>query len=245
MSDWKRPASVPFPSIWGKFEGIKVVDGKKRQYWIQDITNDLLELAINYMTTGFLHEEAFSKNHKSFEDPVTVEDTRKLWKYFSEHKLGLICLTKNESGQNEIAAINMNYRSTKNESVDTSWVKSKKIRLFLVLMQYIYGMVDLYETLNIDHQMRAFGLFVLPKYRGEGIGVEMFKSRELLCRAVGIPASSGVFSSLTSQAVGKKAGFIELVDVTHDELEKVNPNFVAPGMREAAKSLKYMYIIYK
>ncbi|CAH0558191.1 unnamed protein product [Brassicogethes aeneus] len=245
MSDWKRPASVPFPSIWRKFEGKKEVNGKKRQYWIQDISDDLLEPAINYMCTGFLPEEAICKYNKFIEDPLVVEEIRKLWEKVSEQKLGLICLTKNDSGQNEIAGVNMTYRSYKGESEDSSWVKTKKMKILLELIKYIYGIVEAYETLNIDHQLTALGLFVVPKYRGEGLGVQLLKSREDLCRAVGIPASLTLFTSLTSQAVAKKSGFTELVDVTHDELEKVNPDFVPPGIREAAKSMKYMYIVYK
>ncbi|CAH0558193.1 unnamed protein product [Brassicogethes aeneus] len=244
MSEWQRPASVPFPSIWRKFEGKNMVDGKKRQYWVQDLTDDLLEPAIDYMCTGFMEDEAICKYNKYIEDPNAIEIARQYWKNQAQQKLCLICLTKNDLGRTEIAAVNMTYRSYENEPDEESKIKNHKIDTLTEMIKYIYTKVDVYKTLNIEDQLTAWGLYVVPKYRRDGVGVEMLKSREALCRAVGIPATLTLFTSLTSQAVAKKSGFTELVDVTHDELEKVNPDFVPPGIREAAKSMKYMYIVY-
>lgn len=37
--------------------------------------------------------------------------------------------------------------------------------------------VDAFETLNIKEYLDAMGLYVLPEYRGEGLGLEVLKAR--------------------------------------------------------------------
>lgn len=61
MSNWTRPSSVPIPTIWSNFEGKKIINGTKRVYWIQDITDEYKEDVIKCMVKNFLADEPLSK----------------------------------------------------------------------------------------------------------------------------------------------------------------------------------------
>lgn len=59
--NWKRPESVPFPSVWSRFEGKREINGKIPKFWIQDIPEDMFELAIQTMSENFVYEESMCK----------------------------------------------------------------------------------------------------------------------------------------------------------------------------------------
>ena len=59
--EWRRSDLVKFPATWATFNGRKVLDGKRRRFWIQDVDEGLAEDVIKYMTTQFVAEEPLSK----------------------------------------------------------------------------------------------------------------------------------------------------------------------------------------
>lgn len=61
MSSWTRPSSVPIPTIWATFEGKKEINGVKRKYWIQDITDEYKDEVVKYMVKQFVTDEPLSK----------------------------------------------------------------------------------------------------------------------------------------------------------------------------------------
>lgn len=65
MTNWVRPATVPIPTIWSTFEGKIVTDGLRRQYWIQDVTDEYKDRIVQYMIEEFvLQEPTFQYNRK-------------------------------------------------------------------------------------------------------------------------------------------------------------------------------------
>lgn len=73
---------------------------------------------------------------------------------------------------------------------------------------------NIHKTYKVDKYVGALGLSVDPKYRGRGIATKILEARVPLCKALGITLTSNVFTSETSQAVAKKAGFKENCTVT-------------------------------
>lgn len=61
MSKWNRPASVPIPTIWATFEGRQIINGSKRQYWIQDISEEYRDRIVEYMIDEFTMDEPLCK----------------------------------------------------------------------------------------------------------------------------------------------------------------------------------------
>lgn len=54
-------ASREFPKTYLTFEGRKVVDGKKRQYWVQDATEDMFQEIEDLIVTKFVGDEPTTK----------------------------------------------------------------------------------------------------------------------------------------------------------------------------------------
>lgn len=59
--DWIRPENVPFPSVWGRFEGKREINGKIPKFWIQDVPEELFETAVDTMCKNFIYDEPLNK----------------------------------------------------------------------------------------------------------------------------------------------------------------------------------------
>lgn len=59
MNNWKRPSSIPFPSIWRTFER-KQADGGIRKYWVQDLTPEYESIFID-MAKSIMKDELICK----------------------------------------------------------------------------------------------------------------------------------------------------------------------------------------
>lgn len=77
MSAWKRPESVPFPTVWAKFEGKIVRNGIKNIYWIQEVTDEYKSQVLQYMMDEFTLDEPFckysSKNRNNYVIKISTE----------------------------------------------------------------------------------------------------------------------------------------------------------------------------
>ncbi|XP_018574983.1 uncharacterized protein LOC108913830 [Anoplophora glabripennis] len=242
MGNWKRPEEVPFPSIWRTFER-RDADGVARKYWVQDLTPEYEDIFIDNMKKIFLKDEPVCKYSNFAEDPQAVQDFTDLWRYGFSHKLGIICLTEDENGKIEFVGGNMtalSEKGTKGGIEDKCKTYQKVLSVFI----YVTKKRDIFNELNINEYLTAFGLFVLPKFRGQGIATEILKARRELCLAVGIKASATIFTSIISQKNARQAGFKDFVEIDYDDLEKINPMWNFPGITSFTKSIKYMYIQY-
>nr|XP_022919228.1 uncharacterized protein LOC111428056 isoform X1 [Onthophagus taurus] len=235
---WERNKNVPLPSVWREF-----VSKTNRKYWIQDITEEYKDIIASYMAYGFSKDEPLCK----FSHATTYAEYLKLaynfWRKCVDQNMGLICFTKDEDGDWKIAGMNCTVVSTIDEEYEK--FENKCLNKIISTITYVTKQVDAFETLKIDKYLSALGLFVLPEFRGEGIGLELLKAREPLCKACGIKVSCTVFTSLFSQVIATKAGFKDLYDISYSELEKRNPLFKFPGIQDHTTNIKFMYIKYE
>ncbi|CAH2056070.1 unnamed protein product, partial [Iphiclides podalirius] len=67
------------------------------------------------------------------------------------------------------------------------------------------------------------------------------RNRVPLCKALGIKVTATVFTAAASQAVAKKAGFVDLFEITYEELAR--KGFEFPGVEEDTKSSKLMALV--
>ncbi|KAI4465208.1 n-acetyltransferase-related [Holotrichia oblita] len=225
MSKWSRPTSVSIPTIWATFEGRQIINGNKRQYWIQDITDEYRDRIVEYMIEEFTMDEPLCKYSSNL-----------------NHHLGLVCLTKDEDGKPIIAAMNCTTLCSKYD--DESSGDGLQVQVLKTLM-WVKKQVDPFSKFNITEYLDAMGLYVPPKFRGEGLGYELLKARKALCRACGLKVSITLFTSAISQKLADRVGFKDLYAIDYVDLEKVNPAFKYPGIQEHTKSLRFMYIVYE
>jgi hypothetical protein len=109
-STWKRPESVPVPTIWKRCEGLlEMSDGKKPKFIIQDLDEEYLEEAIELMSTCFCKDEAMFGALKITDDPVSMEELQNLWRDMSRQNAALVALIDDGSARPRVAGVNMTY----------------------------------------------------------------------------------------------------------------------------------------
>lgn len=116
-------------------------------------------------------------------------------------------------------------------------------RLFKVL-DYVEQQRDFHKEFHLPTCMKAMGLYVLPDYRGDGLGEKLLHARELLCRAVGITGTITAFSSIISQKCAAKAGFKDFVVESYERLGEIDPDMKIYDIEKHSKYIKLMYKLY-
>lgn len=126
----------------------------------------------------------------------SIESIKKAFPTFLRKSLALVCLTKDNDGKTVIAGMNVTIPSRKDDPeyhVGILYELNLRIALlknyFLIKplgekWKIVYGIVDYvtkesdpHNKLGVDEFLSAMGLFVLPDYRGEGLGLELLKAR--------------------------------------------------------------------
>ncbi|KAK9888539.1 hypothetical protein WA026_000785 [Henosepilachna vigintioctopunctata] len=219
-----EPKSREFPLTYHSFE--RTIEGRSRTFWIQDLTDDYVETAIDYYHEYFMREEPLSQCLGYLEDEECVKEFRKLMYMFISQESTLACFTTLENG-------------------DKKLVKSKPLISLFKLTEYINNLKNFYELLGVNEYLRGFGLLVIPEYRGFKIGLELLIARKFLAKAMGLRVSLTLFTSTASQKLAEKTGYQDFVPITFEELENHDPPLISPNIRSFTKCLRYMYIVYE
>lgn len=123
MPGWKRPESVPFPSVWLKFKAKDIDSDDLIEYRVQDMTETDFEVAFDHMNTYFLKDEVMNDAMELWKDEVGIKDLYKIWKEMVKQRLSLACFKENS---NEMVGCNILYMSEKGVKEDY------EVRLFVV-----------------------------------------------------------------------------------------------------------------
>ncbi|KAF2893673.1 hypothetical protein ILUMI_12499 [Ignelater luminosus] len=236
---WSRPDTIAYPTTWSKFDGLREINGKKPKFWIQDITEDLIEPVRHSMMTGFIAEEPLCKYSKFNEDEVSVAEGWELYKHVLSNKLSVVCMTNDAEGKPKIAGISCLTRISKDEPhVEFS---GKCLTKVMNLVEYVYSVKNPIDVFKVDEYMTDRGIYILPEYRGQGICNEILHAWAAVCKAIGFKVIIGTFTAIGSQKSADRVGFKELNSFDYAELEKINPDFSLPGIQEHTKSLRLLY----
>ncbi|XP_067002725.2 uncharacterized protein [Anabrus simplex] len=239
---WTRPDTVPFPSVWRRFEGKRAVEnGKVPNFWVQDVTDDLAEDVVAHMTEYFLHDEPLSSTTKFWNDPVSVREIQSLWREMIKQRVALVALTNGDNGP-VIAGCNVTgvvYNSDKGKDTQFEGGPTKTV---LAALEYISGKVDVFQRYGVNEYMTAMGLSVHPAYRGQGIGIELLRARFDLGRAVGLKLTVTVFTAISSQILAHRIEMEVLAEVAYNDYlqdgQVVFPNMKTPTMKLMAKRIQ-------
>jgi GNAT superfamily N-acetyltransferase len=82
-------------------------------------------------------------------------------------------------------------------------------------MQYIFNYVNIFERYGVAEFLAAFGLVVHPDYRGQGLGVEILKTRTRLGKALGLKVTMTFFTTVQGQKSAEKAGMQLLAELPY------------------------------
>ncbi|KAF5293139.1 hypothetical protein FQA39_LY13749 [Lamprigera yunnana] len=237
---WKRSEMVPFPSIWRKFKGRKEINGVIPTFWVQDIPLDEFDKVTDCMIEKFCRDEPLTRLSEITNDSKSVKDMRIMWNQILCERLGIICYMENPdaNGSPIFAGVNCTHLKTRFD---------KKLQLhgrascqLFESMDYLTDQNDTFSKLNSDFLLSGLGLYVLPEFRGQGVGLEIIKARDDLCKAVGIPAIVTVFTSHFSQRIAEVAGYKMISEISYDDLKKANPHFKFTEINNGSKATSPM-----
>ncbi|KAF5297813.1 hypothetical protein FQA39_LY11962 [Lamprigera yunnana] len=240
---WKRAETVPFPSIWRKFKGRKEINGIIPSFWVQDIPLDEYDKVADCMIENFCRNEPLTAYSEVSNDLESIKEMRVLWKQVLSDKLGIICYMENPDANGNPIFVGVNCTHLKTRFDEKTQLNGATSCQIFESMDYLMDQTDAFNELNTDILLTALGLYVLPDFRGQGIGLEIVKARDALCKAVGIPAIVTVFTAHNSQIIAERAGYRVLSEISYEDLEKSNPKFKYPGIDKHTKMMKYMYKI--
>nr|CAD7407023.1 unnamed protein product [Timema cristinae] len=260
-SPWKRPDSVPFPSVWRRYKGTKKMPtGNIPMFSIEDLTEDYVEEVIEHMSSIFLRDETVCSTSKLCEDPVSLAEIQELWRKYAKQRVALVAFVDEEGGgRRRIAGANMTGVAYKGEVSTLELLanalvvlsstaedgeievrislKGEALRKAILLLEYCDNLVDVFKKYNVKEYMTALGLSVSREFRGQGLGLELLKTRLDIGRAVGLKLTVTLFTGVASQVQAERAGFELLAEVNYEDY-KVDGEVVYPNTK--TKSLKMM-----
>ncbi|PSN32094.1 hypothetical protein C0J52_23917 [Blattella germanica] len=224
---WQRPESVPVPKVWKRYTGPKAMEnGKVPKFIIQDVPKDKHEEILEFMSVHFFRDEALCSCLKVNDDPVSSKEFQKVWKEMLEQNISLVAFVEGDDGQptSEIAGANVLGISHKTDHYTAD--------------MYASHIVDVFEHFGVEEYMTAMGLCVDPKFRGQGLGLEILKARFVLGKALGVEVTHTAFTGMASQTQAQRAGFELLSEVFYEDFKDEDGKPVYPNIR--SKSCKIM-----
>ncbi|XP_059046854.1 uncharacterized protein LOC131842332 [Achroia grisella] len=232
-----RPSTVSYPTVWRRFS---VQRGGTTAYLrIQDLTEDMYEPAVQLLIKYFTRDEPPCKYIGIRKHPVAMAELEKLWRNTIKDKLSLVCVEDNDSSA--IVGVNALTVACKDDQEEPFKTEDKVWATLFGAVDLVTRSVDIFTTFNVDKYLTAYGLVVAEDWRGCKIGKELLEARIPLCKALDLKLTATVFTAAASQAVARKAGFVDLSEITYEELAK--KGIVFPGIEEDTKSSKLMALV--
>ncbi|XP_055684399.1 uncharacterized protein LOC129790736 [Lutzomyia longipalpis] len=224
---WKRPESVPFPSIWRRFKAKDVNTGELVNYYVQDLPEDRYEEAVQLLVQHFLHDEPMCKAGGAADEPQSIEGFSNAWRAILQDKISLVCF---KEGSDEIVGVNVLKLCSKGVEEGIPENAGRACTNMLRAMEYATRNGNLYARYNVDKFFAGFALLVVPKYRALRLAEEILKARVPLGRGIGVHLTSTVFTNKFSQAAAARAGFEETYVISYEDLRTTGPRIAFPGV---------------
>ncbi|KAK4880261.1 hypothetical protein RN001_008407 [Aquatica leii] len=226
------------------FPGRKEINRSIPTFWIQDIPVKEFDNVVDCMINRFCSDEPLTIYSHLRNDPQSVKQMRQMWYRALNDKLGLVCYMENpnDNGKPIFAGVNCMY--TKENTHDEPKYSGEAACKVLDTLDFAMKQKNAFEVLDTDVLIGGFGIYVLPEFRGQNIGLELLKTRKDLGKAVGIKASVTVFTAAYSQILAEQAGFKVLYEISYEDIEKINSRLAFPGIQNHTKMIKYCYKIF-
>ncbi|XP_053621846.1 uncharacterized protein LOC128681738 [Plodia interpunctella] len=234
---YTRPVTVPYPTIWRRFT-VQRRD-VTHHLRVQDLTEELLEPAVQLLKTYFTRDEPPCKRIDINSHPNAVAELVNLWRTTIKDQVSLVCVEDKDNpeiiGVNVLTVVSKDDKEEPFQTDDEVWAK------LFGAVDLVSRSVDVFAKFGVDQYLTAYGLVVDPEWRGCKIGKEILEARIPLCKALGIKVTVTVFTAAASQAVAMKAGFHDLFEITYEEL--ASKGFVFPGVELETRSSKLMALV--
>ncbi|XP_026323318.1 uncharacterized protein LOC113232755 [Hyposmocoma kahamanoa] len=214
------------PQIYDKWES----DGAN--WVIQDLLPEDDDEALKLMMENLLPDDETMLTLSGIpEEESSKQNMQTFWRHHLSKRMALACYHLKE-GKRTLAGLNCCYVMLADEKetipgmVEGVWynpfyhfqVDGAAWRNVVDTLAYIDSKLNAFKYLETDKLLYAVGLVVRRDYRGAKLGSRLLAAREPLCKSLGIPTTSTVFTGVASQKSAARAGFTEVLSVTLREL---------------------------
>jgi GNAT superfamily N-acetyltransferase len=103
---------------------------------------------------------------------------------------------------------------------------------------YVSNYVNMFEKYGVTEVLSAFGLYIHPDFRGQGLGTEILRTRTNLGKALGLKVTETFFTTNQGQRAAQKAGMELLADIPYNIFKTEDGKEVYTNMNP--KTLKIM-----
>ncbi|XP_058115977.1 uncharacterized protein LOC131284423 [Anopheles ziemanni] len=233
MYIWKRPDTVPFPTVWHRFSGRTPDTNDLVNYVVQDIPENRFDDCIEHMCSYLLRDEPTCRCFALADDPIAI------WRKVLERRCAVVCFREGDD-RGEIVGINMLNVVSRDDPKSAGQYRSVGLQIVYDCTIHMTERGQLFERFSVDHFLSAWGLSVHPRFSGLGLAKEILRARIPFCQAMGLKLSATVFSHPGSQIPAAKAGFQDaVVEKFTDLAEK---GFVMPGINVEYNKLMVLKI---
>ncbi|KAJ9593490.1 hypothetical protein L9F63_014975 [Diploptera punctata] len=209
-------------------------DGKIPKFSIEDVTPDIYDEVLDFFEKFHFHQiygSVIMKCLKLYDDQFARQEYIARWRRALEENLSLVAFVENDQGgKREIVGCNIMDVVYQNKQESLSTFQSPTIKKIVEDIAYAVGLVDPYKKYGVNKCLYAIGLNVDPKYRGQGLGMEILKARLDLMKAVGLKCTVTAFSGYAAQKSALKAGYEVLSDVPYDQFKYEDGSPVYPDI---------------
>lgn len=129
---WSRPADVPFPTVWSRFEGRKPSeDGCQLLFTVQDLTEEWADAAVEHMTNNYLREGSLGSALSITDDPESLAEVHATWRAMFQQRATLVALVQRQDQQQQqrIAGVNVTWVYKRGQSLVQPQVSANTIQL--------------------------------------------------------------------------------------------------------------------
>ncbi|XP_058458459.1 uncharacterized protein LOC131435019 [Malaya genurostris] len=237
---WERPAEIPFPTVWHEFQGPDVGDTDNLvSYRVEDLTPNRFDDIVEHFLDHFLTAEPEYVAKGVPGDELARREIVDFWRWCFARRLTLVCYK--EASRTIIGGILLNVKMK--EGQNARMVESEKLKGIFASNEYLTDTFDVFGNYGVSEYLTACGMAVHRNYHGTGICGEMLRAQIPICKALGLKVISTNFTGTETQAVAAKVGFRSDLEMSYDELAKLNPLFTFP--RIASRSTKVMSLVIK
>ncbi|XP_059468417.1 uncharacterized protein LOC132192460 isoform X2 [Neocloeon triangulifer] len=239
---WRR--SDLTPKIWHRQDGLVV----------RDVTPDLDPFVIQFLARFYVKDEPMNQALKVAEDPLAIGEQCAIWsKFILNQRVSLVVLKGDTPGSGlekvsennppEIIGLNLLYVTSKKDPPLPDFggtLKSEKVKICFTAFFRTGALADVFEKYNVDRYLDGSGMYVIPDWRGKGVGRMLLEGRKELCKALSIPATKSVFTSNQCQQAAQEYGFELLGEQNYTDCLLENGQLFFPDMDPGQEKMQLL-----
>lgn len=131
--------SCKTPKIYYKFEAKDRDSDELINYRIQDLPEELYEMALELYVKEFIPDEILSSSRDVHKNPLAVEDLVNIWREVMKQRLILACFRDIDTENDEIVAVNILYISSKHTRDESKYEVSLRNLSLKLLLKLIFS----------------------------------------------------------------------------------------------------------